>query len=363
MTLLAPAMPKPSPAGTDSAVEVCLVDPTAEPAWDRWVAGHPLAGPFHGSAWARVLVRTYGHQPLYVLLHRAGRPAALLPVMEVDSPLTGRRGVCLPFADLCAPLVFGRPDPRMMLDVLVRLGHERGWSHLEVRGAAGLPSEAPPSVSFFAHELDLSPGPERVWSGFDSSVRRAVRKAEREQVSVEVRTDGEAVSAFCQLHARSRRRHGLPPQPRRFFDAIREEMFDSGLGSVVLASREGAPVAAAVFLQAGPRAVYKFGASDERDQASRANNLAMWKGLQWLMSRGVTSLHFGRTSCSQEGLRRYKRGWGASESTLHYHKLALPSTTWVRDRDRAAGLHTRVFSHLPLSLNRLLGAALYPHLD
>jgi hypothetical protein len=105
------------------------------------------------------------------------------------------------------------------------------------------------------------------------------------------------------------------------------------------------------------------GASDERDQASRANNLAMWKGLQWLMSRGVTSLHFGRTSCSQEGLRRYKRGWGAAESTLHYHKLALPSTTWVRDRDRAAGLHTRVFSHLPLFLNRLLGAALYPHLD
>lgn len=356
-------MPKPSSARFDSAVEVCVVDPTAEPAWDRWVAGHPQAGPFHGAAWARVLVRAYGHRPKYLFLHRAGRPVALLPVMEVDSPLTGRRGVCLPFADVCAPLFFGRPDSRMILDVLVRIARERGWSHVEIRGSTGLPVEAPPSVSFVAHHLDLSPGPERVWAGFDSSVRRAVRKAEREQVTVEVRTDPDAVVAFCRLHARSRRRHGLPPQPRRFFEAIREELFESGLGSVVLASREAAPVAAAVFLLAGAQAVYKFGASDERDLASRANNLAMWAGLQWLMTRGATSLHFGRTSCSQDGLRRYKRGWGATESTLDYHKLALPSATWTRDRDRAAGLHTLVFSHLPLSLNRLLGAALYPHLD
>jgi CelD/BcsL family acetyltransferase involved in cellulose biosynthesis len=363
MTLLAPAMPKPSFADQTSVLESRLVDPLQEADWDRWVAGHPEAGPFHSSAWARVLVRTYGHRPCSVTLHRAGRPVALLPLMEVDSPLTGRRGVGLPFADECGLLLYEKLDPRLIVDVLSRLAIERSWKHLEVRGPSGLPADAPPSVSFYTHALDLRPGLDSVYAGFDPSVRRALRKAGQSGLNVEVRTDREAVSAFCALHARSRRRHGLPPQPDRFFQAIREELLEPGLGAVVLAAQAGRPVAAAVFLQSGSQAVYKFGASDERVLAARANNLVMWEGIQWLAGRGARSLHFGRTSCSQDGLRRYKRGWGAVESMLHYYKYVLPAGAWARDRDRAAGIHTTIFAHLPLSLNRLLGAALYPHLD
>jgi len=363
MNVFAPAMPAPAPADFSSVLEVRVVDPLADGAWDHGVAGHPEAGPFHSSAWARVLVRAYGHRPVYLLIHRGGRPAALLPLMEVDSVLTGRRGVCVPFADRCGPLLFEKIDPRLLVDVLCRLGRERSWRHVEVRGAAGLPAEVPASVEFYAHELDLRPGLESVFAGFEPSVRRAIRKAGQEGLTVEVRADAEAVRAFGALHARSRRRHGLPPQPARFFQAIQEEMLAPGQGTVVLASQAGTPVAAAVFFLTGSRAVYKFGASDERAQATRANNLVMWQGIQWLAERGAAALHFGRTSCSQDGLRRYKRGWGAAESLLPYHKLSLPDATWAHDRDHSAGRHTAFFSRLPLPINRFLGAVLYPHLD
>jgi lipid II:glycine glycyltransferase (peptidoglycan interpeptide bridge formation enzyme) len=363
MTLLAPAMPPPVPSDFTSVLEVREVDPRQEAVWDDWVAMHPEAGPFHSSAWARVLHRTYGHRPCYLSLHRGGRPVALLPLMEVDSPLTGRRGVCLPFADECGLLLFEKVNPRLLLDVLSRVGREHSWRHVEVRGAAGLPVGALPSVEFYAHHLDLRPGLEAVHRGFHPSVGRALRKAAQEGLTVEVRTDQEAMRAFCGLHARNRRRHGLPPQPDRFFEVIRQEFLEPGSGAVVLASRGPTPVAAAVFFQTGTRALYKFGASDERAQATRANNLVMWHGIQWLAGRGAASLHFGRTSCFQEGLRRYKRGWGASESVIPYYKLALPAATWVRERDRAAGFHTSLFANLPLTFNRLLGAVLYPHLD
>jgi len=359
----APMTRMPPADGPSAAVEVRAVDPLADPEWDRWVAGHPQATPFHHSAWARVLVRSYGHRPRFLAFLRRGRPAALLPMMEVNSVVTGRRAVCLPFADVCPPLIFEPMSPRLLLDVLLRQAEAHAWRSIEWRGAAGLPDDAVPSVLFQAHELDLRPGPDRLQAGFDPAVRRALRKAEREGVKTEVRVDAEAVAAFRHLHARTRRRHGVPPQPDRFFDAIRDEILAPGNGAVVLASLGGAPVAASVFFHSGERAVYKFGASDERAQASRANNLVMWRGLQWLASRGAASLHFGRTSCAQEGLRRFKRAWGATESSLPYFKLRPPGLGWQRDRDRATGFYTSLFARLPLPLNRLLGAALYPHLD
>jgi len=282
--------------------------------------------------------------------------------MEVSSPLTGRRGVCLPFADACDPLLFEPVDHGLVLDVLTRFAEQWKWRHVEVRGSAGLPAASPASVEFIGHQLDLRPGPDALWAKFESSVRRAIRKAETCGVTSEIRTDGDAMHTFRELHARTRRRHGLPPQPDSFFDAIHQEYLENGHGAVALASHAGTAVAAAVFLHGGSRAVYKFGASDERAVPVRANNLAMWHGIRWLVSQGIEHLDFGRTSMAQHGLRRFKRGWGAVEKPIQYHQLS-PVQGWQRGRDRAAGLHATIFSCLPLSLNRLLGAALYPHLD
>lgn len=344
------------------AVEARVIDPLAGPQWDHWVSAHPGAGPFHFAAWFRVLSRTYGHQPRCLALLQGSRPVALFPLMEVASPLTGRRGVCLPFADACEPLLFEHVDHNLVLDVLSRLAAQWNWRHVEVRGSSALPATAPTSVEFIGHELDLRPGLNALMAGFEPSVRRALRKAEASGVTTEICTDAAAVRTFRELHAVTRRRHGLPPQPDSFFDAIQQEFLEHGHGAVAVAARAGTPVSAAVFLCGGSRSVYKFGASNEDAVPVRANNLAMWHGIRWLVSQGIEHLDFGRTSVSQHGLRRFKRGWGATECPIHYHQLS-PTQGWQEGRDRAAGLHAIVFSCLPLSLNRLLGAALYPHLD
>lgn len=361
MTVTAPAMTRPA-TKTAEALEVRGVDPLESPEWDHWVSAHPASGPFHASAWFRVLGRTYGHRARCVSLMRGSRPAALIPLVEVSSRLTGTRGVCLPFADACDPLFFEPVDRGLMLDVLMRLAGQWRWRHVELRGSSAVPDDSPASVEFLGHTLDLGPGVEALLAGCDASVRRAIRKAEACGVTTEIRTDVGALREFCTMHALTRRRHGLPPQPERFFEAIRDAYFDSGRGAIALASHQGRPVAAAVFLVGGTRAVYKFGASTEQASSVRGNNLAMWHGIRWLVSQGLTRLDFGRTSVAQHGLRRFKRGWGAEESPIHYHQLS-PECGWQHTRDRASGLHTALFSSLPLPVNRLLGAALYPHLD
>jgi hypothetical protein len=77
---------------------------------------------------------------------------------------------------------------------------------------------------------------------------------------------------------------------------------------------------------------------------------------------GLSTLNLGRTSLSNEGLRRFKLGLGAVEKKLQYAKYDFSSRQFVADVDRAHGWFNRVFSRLPLPILRLAGAALYPHL-
>ncbi|MBA3351571.1 MAG: hypothetical protein H0U23_03950, partial [Blastocatellia bacterium] len=70
-----------------------------------------------------------------------------------------------------------------------------------------------------------------------------------------------------------------------------------------------------------------------------------------------------RTSLGNRNLRRFKMGWGAREGIIKYGKWKTSPGEWMTSRDRAAGGHNRLFSRLPLALNRLAGYLLYPHLD
>ena len=158
-------------------------------------------------------------------------------------------------------------------------------------------------------------------SRFDSQVRRAIRKAERSNVSALVARNRQAIDDFYRLHVQTRRRHGLPPQPASFFANIYEHIIKPGLGFIVLARRGSRPIAAAVFFRFGKNAVYKYGASDKRFQEFRANNLVMWQGIQLLARTGIEKLHFGRTDSENDGLRRFKLSWDTQEETIDYFRV------------------------------------------
>jgi hypothetical protein len=77
---------------------------------------------------------------------------------------------------------------------------------------------------------------------------------------------------------------------------------------------------------------------------------------------GARTLSFGRTSLHQDGLRRFKRGFGATESRLEYCKYDYRCDGFAQEEDDpSTGFHTLFFRHCPKPIARLIGAALYPH--
>ena len=203
-----------------------ILDPINDPGWDHIVALHRDAGCFHTSAWAKVLHQTYNHQPFYLQFSCGRRLAALIPLMEVRSPFTGRRGICLPFSDACEPLIFDPEAADSVRDRLVRFAQERRYKHLEIRGGKWFQPASSSVAKFYGHTLDLRRPMRDLADCFDSSVRRAIRKAERSNVSVAVGRNRQVIDDFYRLHVQTRRRHGLPPQSASFFMNIYEHIIN-----------------------------------------------------------------------------------------------------------------------------------------
>jgi CelD/BcsL family acetyltransferase involved in cellulose biosynthesis len=345
-----------APAG---GVSVRFVDALDDPAWDRKIAQFKGVTSFHTAAWCRVLKETYGFRPLYAVAEREGVLCGVLPLMEVDNFPKGRRGVSLPFTDECCALGEDAEVLEQLSGAVMAEGERRRWNYVEFRGTPVAKARA--AISFYGHRLELQSA-DMTFARFNSAVQRAIRKGERSGVTVEITDTLEAVRAFYGLHERTRQKHGVPPQSFAFFASIHRHILQTGQGFVVLAREAELVVAAAMFFRFGDRAIYKFGASDDRFQGLRANNLVFWKAICALAEGAVTELDFGRTSLDNDGLRRFKLAWGSRESRLEYVKYDFRSKRFAEECDRASGWHTRVFSVLPRPVCRWAGAMLYRRL-
>ncbi|HEY9171550.1 MAG TPA: GNAT family N-acetyltransferase [Verrucomicrobiae bacterium] len=346
-----------------AASPVTEVNPLQVAGWDDLVSDFASATPFHTTGWLKVLRSTYGHTPRYLCQFSGQRLQACLPVAEVHSPLTGRRGVSLPFTDDCPALMAGNEAGPALWDAVLRLGRARRWKYVECRSTSIAPSGTAPSLEFYRHILDLRLGEQRLLAQLDSSVRRALRKSQSSGLKVELSGEPSAVADYYRLHCLTRQRHGLPPQPWRFFENIGRHLVATGQGMVVIARHEGRAVASALFLHFGEQAIYKYGASDLAAQPLRPNNLVMWEAIRYYTARECRTFDFGRTSLANEGLRRFKHGFGAREEKLAYFRYDLLQERFVAGQDRADTVFNAFFRRLPLPALQLAGRLLYPHLS
>jgi lipid II:glycine glycyltransferase (peptidoglycan interpeptide bridge formation enzyme) len=270
--------------------------------------------------------------------------------------------VALPFTDHSDPLVIEDGNADELLVTILNQGRARGWKSLVLHGGSNLLTSAAPNLAFYTHSLELLPHADRLFQGLKDTVRRHVRQAQRNGVVVEIGCSMGLMDAYYSLHCLTRKKHGIPPQPAEFFHSIQRNLLQRGLGFVAIARAKAKPVAGAVFLHQGTEAYYKFGASDQDDLRLRGNNLVMWESICHLKKEGFAVLNFGRTSITNEGLRKYKLGWGTKESTLHYHRFDFRKNRFVADRDQASGFHNRIFGLMPIPALRWCGRILYRHI-
>jgi CelD/BcsL family acetyltransferase involved in cellulose biosynthesis len=297
--------------------------------WTRFVESREDATPFHHPAWARFLADCYGFRSFVLASVEDDVIVGGLPVLETAFPWRGRKWHSLPFTDACPPLLPDHAAVRWCHDVDERR-RSAGVSTLEVRGS--MPGAAQRAVAV-THALPLTSDLEAVRRRWRPQARRKLRRANEMGVRVRSATErSELDRVFYGLHLKTRRRLGVPAQPRRFFTMLWDGVIAAGLGEVLLAEVDDRTVAGAVILRWNGWATYKFGASHDAYWSYRPNEAVLWEGMARSCASGCHRFDFGRTAFEATGLRQFKRHLGGEESPLVYSTIGAARD----DRDRPA---------------------------
>ncbi len=354
--------------GSDSALLVRRYSPEEMSRWDEFVAQVPGGTIYHSSAWSSILTSSYGFQPIMLTLESEnGDIRGILPLHLVASRLTGRRLVSLPCTNAAGPLCVPGVDPRPLIDAAIRLTHDHQCRYLELRGQ---PTREPTEIAglqtlryYGTFLLDLQPSIAGVQDRFDRRAKRGIARASRSRLQVRLADDPSAVRQFYGLNVLTRRKHGVPPQPLRFFEILWEQLRPQGAVEILMAEYEGQVIAAIVLLVFRETAIYAYGASDQSYLRFAPNHALFDAAIAWAVERGYRYFDFGRTAPDNQGLMEFKRQWGTEFLSLPYYYwparggFVAESEVGLKHR-----LFARVWRCLPLSLTTIVGPRLYRHL-
>ena len=269
------------------------IDPMCERSWDEFLLRAPQATAFHSSTWAKVLKDTYGFQPRYLVAREGGHITAGIPLFQVN----GGRLVGLPFSDLCPPLLPDDAGGAALLGAAKRAVETDGITGLELRGQSELDPECHgfrKGDTFFHHIVPLDADGEEMEARLHASTRRDVRKARRRGLTVRVATTLEDMERFYRLHTMTRKKHGLVPQPWRFFENIHRHAISEGSGYLLLCEHEGDAIAGRFLLAFKDTLVGKSSASDPRFLNLRPNHLLLRSAIELGVSIGYRSADLDR---------------------------------------------------------------------
>ena len=341
-----------------------IIDPLSDPRWTDFVGSHPSACAFHSTGWLRALARTYGYEPLAVSSSAPGTPLTdALPFCRIQSWITGRRIVSLPFSDHCQPLLAsGAAHPELSIRFLEEYSLRNRFKNLELRPTQdfGGNFSGEPDSSYYIHWLDLTPPLEAIFSRLHKdSIQRKIRRAEREGLTYASGRSPEIIAKFYRLLLHTRRRHQLPPQPKEWFQNLADCMQDCV--QIRIASKDAAPIAAILTLTHRNSMIYKYGCSDERHHAMGGVPFLFWHMIQDAKQASIPLLDFGRSDLDNPGLIRFKDQWGTTKSELRYYRFPPARHTGKTDSlpSRAA---KSVFAHLPDAMLEFAGKILYRHI-
>jgi hypothetical protein len=348
-------------------MKIYQIDPLSDGRWAELVQHHSSASVFHTVAWLKTLRRTYGYQPV---VFTTSPPTSELKnglvFCRVNSWLTGRRLVSLPFSDHCEPLCDTVEEMNFLIRYLQAALDHREWQRLELRPIewnfreAGDGITLQPDARYYFHTLDLRPELANLFHNFDKdNVQRRIQRAERAGL-VEQRGRSEALlKDFYSLFVATRGRHRLPPIPRAWFSNLIESLGDAV--EIRVAYQDETPIASVLTLQFRDVVYYKYGCSDARFNRFGAMPWLLWRAVEAAKSNGGARFDLGRTEEDNAGLLAFKNHWVPQPRHLVYWKFPNPSslnsiTGWKLKMAKM------IFSCMPESVLAFTGRMIYRHI-
>jgi serine/alanine adding enzyme len=344
--------------------KISLNNDSAMTQWDDFIKSHPEGSPFQLGCWLRTIQDTYSFKPLlYIFRNEDGTISSAFCFFRIKSLLTGTRIVSIPFSDHCALLC---SDPGQQNELLAEIieEHRHRVNYIEIRADLRNGCGLVCHNYYKRHVLELSPNPSMVMKNIDKrTIQYCIRKGQRSGVDIREENCQFGMDEFYRLNKLTRKKHGIPSQPKKFFENMLRHVISNGHASMKLAFYESRVVAAGLFFKFKDTVHYKYNASDP-GYLSKAtpNHLLTWTAIEQACLEGYRFFDFGRTAPDNVGLMRYKEMWGAKAMDLpYYYYPRVKGATSREGSGLSYQIYTRVWRSLPDLVVEFIGPKIYKH--
>lgn len=182
----------------------------------------------------------------------------------------------------------------------------------------------------FAGVLDLTKTEDEILAGMRQRLRRALRKAEKNQIKIETTTDPAAIKEFYQIELQTAKRHDFYAFSENFLTKQFETFAKNQEAVLYIAKKDGKILAENFMIFYGSEASYHYGVSSELGTKYSGAPLLHMQAMLDARQRGITRYNFwgivdeNDTKHRFYGVSVFKRGFGVEElKYLPAHDLIL----------------------------------------
>ena len=336
-------------------LEITELRKEEEKDWDKYVYKSNTSTFYHQIGWRNVVEKTYKHKPIYLIAKEESEIKGVLPLFLMKSMIFGKKLVSVPFAPYGGVCADNETVENALIDEAKRITKECGADYLELRQFNRNKTELAANDAYVTSILELDKNPDVLWNTFRKSMRRYVRKANKNNFQVTINSKN--LKEFYNIYSQSMHNLGTPAHSYTFFRNILLEFpEDTNIATIEYKDK----VISTIFLLYFKNMViYGWGASLKEYLELSPNYLLFWEAIKDSCEKGLDFFDFGRSQ-PNTGVFLFKEGWGAEPKQLYYlyylnNINKMPDTTQLNPkRQRFA----KLWNKLPTSLTNKLGPIL-----
>jgi len=322
--------------------------------WQKYTDESADENPFLHTKWILSISSQY-KLPIIILGYFENQKLiSAIPFVEKKIYFKKDKLISLPFTDYIS---YANDIPDKFI-WLLKDYIKNDYSSAEIRSHVSCTDKT--DATLLRHYLRLDKGYEDIKSAYHKNNRRNIKQSEKHQLTFKISRDINTINEFCALNILTRKKHGLPPQPKSFFTTIVKNLFDHDLGFVATVYSGEKAIASAIFLTHKKTIIYKYGASANNYLKLKPNNFLMDSVIKYSCHNNYTFFDFGICPKDNTGLRRFKLGWGATEENICYVLINHKGINSYHKKRYHKIFHS-IFKMLPSKLNVFLGEILYKY--
>lgn len=329
--------------------------------YDRYISRTPTGLPQHLSGWQEVLRHTYGYQTRFLAAVQNQTIVGALPLFLINSPLLGRTVRSMPGglagdSDGVAAALLDEAN-RWAKHTAARRLHiadsRHAWSHAALQCRS----------QHVTWRKALRSGEDAVWRQLDGNIRRQVRIARKNRLTVRIDREREALRPFYKIFLQFAHQSGTPLYGLTFLENVVAAFPDRY--SIALVYQQKRPLGGYFQLDCGDTVYGLWGAALPQFLKLRPVYLAYWEIMSDAMQRGFCWLDMGRSPVNANA-SRFKAQWGGLSQPVYQLSTTLGDTQQHGNRSpqpsERFGLLARCWPYLPRPVAKHLGPKLRKHM-